>query len=431
MNEVNPGAKLLIVSSWAPPMTGGPQNLYNLLSQFPPNSYCILTSYEAILRRTSGGKWLGGEYIFYDHAGRFARRPSTQSHGTHLPSRGYASLFEAVEKLPRIVRYWVSVILQAVYLLRSISRIVRTGVPIVRQKKIDCVMGISDVGTALISSYVISRRTKVPYVVYLFDIYGGNRLTPLNDLFARIFEPRIFRHASLVIVTNEGTERFYRKRYGDSFRCEVVHNSVFPEKYEGKRTSYAPQAPYDMVFTGHVYWAQERSLMNLLRALEGFELPLHLHLYVPVVSQELRRITANLANVHLVAAPQSKMPDIQCRATLLFLPLSWRTRNPDVIATATPGKLADYLASGRPIIIHAPSYAYVSNYARQEGFAHVVDDDDIQELRASIRKLILDVKYSRGLIKNAKTVLKRNHDATVNARRLASLLRSLHRGSQE
>lgn len=210
-----------------------------------------------------------------------------------------------------------------------------------------------------------------------------------------------------------------------------MHNSVFPEKYEGKRTSYAPQAPYDMVFTGHVYWAQERSLMNLLRALEGFELPLHLHLYVPVVSQELRRITANLANVHLVAAPQSKMPDIQCRATLLFLPLSWRTRNPDVIATATPGKLADYLASGRPIIIHAPSYAYVSNYARQEGFAHVVDDDDIQELRASIRKLILDVKYSRGLIKNAKTVLKRNHDATVNARRLASLLRSLHRGSQE
>lgn len=139
-------------------MTGGPQNLYNLLSQFPPNSYCILTSYEAILRRTSGGKWLGGEYIFYDHAGRFARRPSTQSHGTHLPSRGYASLFEAVEKLPRIVRYWVSVILQAVYLLRSISRIVRTGVPIVRQKKIDCVMGISDVGTALISSYVISSH---------------------------------------------------------------------------------------------------------------------------------------------------------------------------------------------------------------------------------------------------------------------------------
>jgi hypothetical protein len=166
--------------------------------------------------------------------------------------------------------------------------------------------------------------------------------------------------------------------------------------------------------------------MNLISAMRELEdIPVRLHLYVPNADEELKRIATTRKNVRVAAAPQSEMPDIQCGATILFLPLSWHTRSPGVIATATPGKLADYLASGRPMLIHAPPYAYINEYARREQFAQLVDEERIDKLSGAVRKLIFDVQYSRRLIENAKRTLYKNHDATANAQRLANILESL------
>lgn len=418
--------KLLVVSSWAPPMAGGPQNLYNLFSQFSADSYCILTSYDAIQNSSSFGRWLAGEYFFYDRAGTI-EKPQASA----LPSRGKTppetgkTWIKRATRLPPIVKRPLSAVYQTAYLLLSIAMIVRMGVRVVRHRKIESIMGVSDTGPALISTYLIARCTGLPYVLYLFDIYLGNKLPPIHDLLARVLEPLMFRNASFVIVTNEGTERFYRKRYAGAVRCAVIHNSVFPKTYEPRNIPYQPKEPYSMVFTGQVYWAQERSLLNFLRAMKDFEVPVHVDLYVPIAPEALKRFVSDCANVRLTAAPQSEMPGVQCGATILFLPLSWHTGRPEVIATATPGKLADYLASGRPILIHAPPYAYVNEYARQEGFALIVDEENIQKLQDSVKKLTVDVQYSRELIENAKRTLRKNHDVAVNARKLANLLDSL------
>jgi glycosyltransferase involved in cell wall biosynthesis len=406
-------------------MTGGPQNLYNLFSRFPDESYCILTSYDALRQRELGGKWLTADYFFYDHPGKIERRSTFTRDDDIVPARTHRFIVKATSGVPQFGRDILYAVSQAVYLVRSIAMIVQSGTQILSQLKIDCLLAISDNGPSLIATYLMSRRTGIPYVLYFFDVYAGNLLQPLNYLFARFFEPRLFRSASLILFTNDATERYYKRRYGDAFRSAVVSNSTFPEDYEGKRTPYVPREPYVVVFTGNLYWAQERSLMNLLRALHNFDFPVQVHLYIPNVPGELRRALLSFPEVRLSSAPPSKMPDIQCRATILYLPLSWHTKSPDIIATATPGKLTEYLGSGRPILIHAPSYAYVSSYARQAGFAHVVDKEDPQILRESIRKLALDVQYSRKLIKNAKRILKENHDATLNAQKLAGLLNTL------
>lgn len=420
--------KILVVSTWAPPMTGGPQNLYNLLSQFSADSYCILTNYRAIQKGKASGKWLAGEYFFYDHTGATGSSRASLSSGRDRSAlvTAYESLIQIAGRLPHILKEMLLAVFHAIFMLLSVFMILRTGIRTVRHRNIQCIMGISDIGPAPISALLLSRFTGVPFVLYLFDIYVGNNLLPINDLIARIFEPLMFRTASLVIVTNKDTERFYRKRYGDTFRCTVIENSVFPETYEAKRTPYFPREPYSIVFTGHVYWAQERSLVNFIRAVGNFhELPVRLDLYVPVASETLRRLVANYANVRLTAAPQSEMPDVQCRATILFLPLSWHTRSPDIIATATPGKLVDYLAAGRPILIHAPPYAHVAQYAKANQFALVVDEEDPSKLQAAIKKLALDVSYSRRLIENASRALYNNHDAHISAKKLAQMLDSL------
>jgi glycosyltransferase involved in cell wall biosynthesis len=409
-------------------MTGGPQNLYNLLSQLSTDSYCILTGYEMIRRAETTGRPLAGEYFFYDHRGSVQEGDISESVRTrrNRAANMYEFLLALARRTPSFASRMVEAALQAFYLLLSILMILPVGVRIVRRRNIRCIMGISDVGPALISTYLISRFTGIPYVLYFFDIYLGNNLLPLNDIFARIFEPRMLRDASMVILTNEGAERFYRERYGDTFKCTVVHNSILTEAYESKRTPYDPTEPYTVLFTGHVYWAQERSLMNFIRALSKLrDLPLRFEVYAPRADETFRRSVATCDNVHLTKASQSEMPDVQCRATMLFLPLSWHTRSPGIISTATPSKLVDYLASGRPMLIHAPPYAYVSEYAKREEFAEVVDEENIDKLSESVRKLIFDVQYSRRLIENAERTLYKNHDAVVNAKKLADALESL------
>ena len=42
------------------------------------------------------------------------------------------------------------------------------------------------------------------------------------------------------------------------------------------------------------------------------------------------------------------------RADAVFLGLSFGSDHPEVIKTATPARLPEYMASGTPLIVHAP-----------------------------------------------------------------------------
>lgn len=412
--------KTLVVSSWAPPMIGGPQNLYNLFSQFSPESYCILTG-SAVIQKKGWGTPLPCRYFFYDTG--YAVDGDNLRVGINRTAQfreiGWPTFGGAVRRI-------IGPIVSVLSLVYSIVRMTKVGIHLVYQEGVRCMVGISDTGAALISTYIISVLTRTPYVLYLFDLYKENELPFPHKFVARLVERRIFTRASVIVVTNEGTLRFYRSRYKSAIRFEVVHNSVFPSAYESERTAYDPTKPYKIVYTGMVYWPQERSLMNLFRTMDELrEFPVRLDLYVPNATLSLKRRLEKRSNIRLMSASQSEMPSVQCKATVLFLPLSWQTRAPNIVTTATPGKLVDYLASGRPILIHAPPYSYVSQYARENSFALSVDVEDAQVLRDALLRLLQDIHFSKQLVRNALKTLRKNHDATRNAPRFAEILSSV------
>jgi hypothetical protein len=93
------------------------------------------------------------------------------------------SLIQIAGGLPRVWKEMLLTVFHASYLLVSVFMILRTGIRIVRHRGIECIIGISDIGPALISTFPISRRTGVPYVLCFFEVYVGNNLLPINDLF--------------------------------------------------------------------------------------------------------------------------------------------------------------------------------------------------------------------------------------------------------
>lgn len=417
--------KYLIISSWAPPLIGGPQSLYNLFSQFPKESFAILTSYYSEIDRKTG-LWLPCDYYFIDH------QPILNDRKKHIEAVVHHKpvVITLRSRFISLLKTGVKLIapLKDLYLfyqfLDNIRGFISAGKGVIQQYRPTTLIGISDIGPALLANYWLSRIYKIDLVYFFFDLYKGNNLEFPASWFGRRFEKKMFTQARLIIVTNEGARHYYQERYPlIRDRFVVVHNSVFVENYDHPQTSTAVQPPYTIVFTGHVYWAQEQALFNLISAMERLrDLPIKLELYVPNPYPKLVNTIKGMPNVLMTSAPASQMPAIQGRATLLFLPLAWDTKAPDIIATATPGKFTDYLASGRPMLIHAPTYAYVSQYVRQHKLGLVVDEDNVDLLAWTIRNFLEHPEQGQEYINNALRVFHQNHDAKKNAQKLTELL---------
>jgi len=410
--------KILIISSYAPPsMRGAPQNIYNLLRDFPQDSYCLLTSFYNIDNiSVKTGTWLKGKYIFYDNIS-FSGSLKTQPEITkERPSRLILNKLKYLVK-----RTWILGALGGSFIMSSqIIMMIQSGIKSIKKEKVEIMIGFSDYGPAMISTYLLHKITRKPYYIFLFDIYKGN-LFPVfpAGLLSKIFESKILKNAEKIIVTNEGTLKFYIKEYGERIRKKIVviHNSTFPELYLKLRTDYNPKPPYTIAYTGNIYWPQIKSLKNLIKSIKEIDsIDINLKIYCPNPKDYLKKIgIKENKKIKISVASPEKMPEIQTKADILFLPLSWHTKSQKIIDTATPGKLADYLISNRPILIYAPSSTFLSQYAKKDNFALVVDEESIKKLKSAIKTLLFNKASTERMIKNAKDTFFKNHDAHQSA----------------
>ncbi len=405
--------RFLLISSYAPPAIGGPQNLYNLLRDLPNDLYCILTSYYNIDELSAQtGTWLSGIYIYFDNPK--AEKPSL---------RNFAQRIKFLMK-----RWWLIRNLAGVPLIfGQIIAIVRHGRKTILEKNIELLIGVSDYGPALIGTYFLHKITKRPYHIFLFDLYKGNFFPFPGNFLANLFEKVILKNAEKIIVTNHKTKEFYKKRYPNLIfhdKIVIIYNSAFGEAYKDHVSKHIPTSPYTILFTGRINWPQLGALKNLVQAVDQInDLDIKLKFYSPNPKNYLARLGFNSPKIEWSVASPSEMPQIQSKADILFLPLAWHTKSPQIIDTATPGKLTDYLAAGRPILVHAPASTAVVAYAKEQNFGLTVDQDNIQQLQNAIRKLLLDQEFAQTLVINAQKTFQQNHEAEKNVKLFLSLLK--------
>ncbi len=410
----NNNKKALFISSYAPPAIGGPQNLYTLLRDFPQESYAILTSFYNIDNFSAkSGSWLKGGYFFYDNLS--ATKEERQKSGGEASQK--TNILQKIKMAVKRIG-WLKAVLGTPIIFSQIFMILKAGPRIAKKIGADVIIEVSDYGPAMIGGYLTHRITKKPLILFMFDLYKGNYLPFPGGLLAYIFEPKIFKSASKIIVTNGGTKDFYIKRYGEKIadKIVVIHNSVFPEGYKNNTsviTEHKP--PYSLLFTGRIYWPQIGSIKNIIRAVNELD-DVVFNIYCPNPKDYLKQIGIEEGlKVKISAAPPSEMPKIQGAADILLLPLSWNTKSPQIIDTATPGKLTDYLIAGKPILIHAPASTYLIKYAKENNFAAVADTEDTEKLKETIGKLAKNTDWANELVKNARETFHRNHDANKNA----------------
>jgi glycosyltransferase involved in cell wall biosynthesis len=273
------------------------------------------------------------------------------------------------------------------------------------------------------AAYLASRVTRLPFYAYLLDQFSHMVRFGLGRTFVGRLEPTIMKHAAGVIVPNE----FLAEEVRRAFPVDpvVIHNPCELPLYEEARGSEAerPSGECRIVYTGEIGELHFNAFRNLLgaMALPGVN-EARLHLYTRTSRSRLEAEGVRGPVVFHGQQPLSDMPSIHTRADILFLPFSIESAYGEIIRTAAPGKMGEYLAARRPILVHAPADSFVAWYFRRHGCGLVVDRDDPAEVADALRRLLTDTALCRTLSERAWERARADFDLEKSRARLDALL---------
>lgn len=377
--------KTLIFSPAAPPLlTAGSILLSNLFRYFPEGSYCVFmrgwNSWEVRGVEAEKGNWLPCNYYYFD-----------------MPKLFWRSLL-------------LSPTLYDMARLLMVPFIVLKGIKLVRRERVEIILTRFDSEAFWLSAYFIHRLTKRSLFVYVEDLFEENRLSWVRRLVAKGFEEAMLKRANRVFVLSEHMRQHYEHKYG--LETSLLPTTVvLPPTEKGAPCQQGEGRDSKIVFLGTIYWPQLSGLLDMVEAVNALT-GVKLYLYTPPKRVEgLRSDGLSGPNVIYGFARRNELPAILRGADILFLPLAFNSPAPDIIRTASPTKLPEYLAAGKPIIVYAPHDSYVSCYARERGFALVVDKPGVDKLKKAILSLLQDRRLSNRLGRMARRTAEMNHDA--------------------
>jgi glycosyltransferase involved in cell wall biosynthesis len=279
------------------------------------------------------------------------------------------------------------------------------------------VMSVVDSGFSIIAGSVAARLLRRPHLVMVFDLWEENAYSGVARKTAKLLEGRILRSAGTVVVFCGQAAEHYRRKHGVT--CEVLDTPIEPAA-DGRSPDRDPDLPLEILVGGAIYWAQEDAVRRLLRV--AARVP---EVRVTILGDEASlRARGIQADAYEPRLSERHFEERVRHADVLFLGLSLESRHPDVIRTATPARLPEYMASGRPLLLHAPAGSHVAAYARAEDFAEVVDAADETALERGIRSIVDDPGRASARAARAARLARERHEADRVRRKLRSILRN-------
>ena len=276
------------------------------------------------------------------------------------------------------------------------------------------------------AAYLAAKELGIPFILYTFDFYSRQWTHPFLKAFSEENEKELLNGARSVIVPNKCMKDEYLTRYG--VHASVIHNPFDLAEYERnagtdvKNLSHEPQ----IVYTGAIYNANFTAFHNLITAMEKTKIPgLKLHVYTPQSENYLKKNAIKGLVEYHKHLPNSLIPAVQRAADILFLPLAFNSPYPEIIKTSAPGKIGEYLAAKKPVLVHAPQGSFVSWYFRHYRCGCVVDEDNTDKLAEAILRLINDIELRKKLSVNAYTRAANDFDLLIAQKKIHDLLDSL------
>lgn len=274
---------------------------------------------------------------------------------------------------------------------------------------------------------LVAAWLRVPLIAYLFDdpVLQWQEDAVHQRLLARVWEPLWMRCAAHVVVPNEFHLAILHGRH-PSLAASVIRNPVSHTAFTTVTNPWPLQfeGTIRIAYTGSVYEAQGGAFRTLLEALHRLDGRFELHIYTAQSGEELAR--EGVAGPHVVRhdhLEEDQIYRVQHEADILFLPLAFASKLHEVVMVSSPGKMGEYLVSGRPILVHAPRGSFVSSFFRSNDCGVVVDEPSAEELVRALNAIAASDALRDRVVANA-SITGREFDAQRCRKLLSEILDS-------
>ncbi|MGA2913317.1 MAG: glycosyltransferase [Methanoregula sp.] len=265
---------------------------------------------------------------------------------------------------------------------------------------IGCTVSIYDI----YATYLASKKMGIPFFLYAFDDYFHQWLDPVLHKFAEEYGPSMLDGAKGIFVPNEFLKDYYYKHYQK--QAIVIHNPVDLSAYENTCSSnpLKDEIGIKILYTGDIYEAHYDAFIDIIKAIKLINNPnIKLHIYTARSPTLL--ISKGIVGpvIYHNEVPLTKVPCIHKSADILYLPLAFSSEfAPEIVKTSSPGKMGEYLAAGKPILVHAPADSFISWYHKEKRCGLVIDTQDTETLAKGITRIITDNTFRTELCENAR-----------------------------
>lgn len=272
-----------------------------------------------------------------------------------------------------------------------------------------------------ICGYKLAKELKIPLIVHMHDLWEENA-KPESYLLnmAKKWESTILRDASLVLCMTEVQQLHYKNKYG--IKTELIPHTIKDSDFLTNRLEYRPTKRKNILFTGAI-----SPVMNV-DAMKQFAIASHylsndvkIDICTGSSVESVFSLGFNEKNTSVKWLSRNKVKELQIDSAILFAPLSFKNGGMEEVRTVFSTKLLEYLLSGRPILIFAPSFSYHAISAKKNGWAYVVDKDDPKEIVKAVELLLENDKLCRSIVIKAFEEAQRRK-SSFYAHKLASLI---------
>jgi len=228
-------------------------------------------------------------------------------------------------------------------------------------------------GFGWLAAAEIASKRNVPLHLIVHDDWP--RIADVTPSFRQKLDERfarVYRQAQSRLCVSPAMTRFYEERYGE---CGQV---IYPSRAPNCPTFDTPperlannDKPFTIAFAGTInsngYIQALTALQNALKPVGG-----RLLIFGPT---EFGLNDSNTENCGLLSSAEL-LTRLREETDALFVPMSFDASDRVNMQMAFPSKLADYTATGLPLLIYGPTYCSAVVWARENpGAAEVVETE--------------------------------------------------------
>lgn len=198
-------------------------------------------------------------------------------------------------------------------------------------------------------------------------------------------------------------------RFRDAIPHRVVSNDTVSIVYAGG--------------LGHGRWVSIVDLCKAAELLKNKGYNIIVTAFATEIPHESINILEEIKNLQLLPGPShEKLPSYLKGADILFLPETFDPVEAAVIRLSISTKAHLYMMSEKPVLVYASAITGIVNYAKDEKWACIVEEQNLNKLALALQRLLTNNDYSKKIVNKGVEVVLKNHDEdNVKARFLAIL----------